>query len=215
MEILKFSLLILNFLYLCTKDFRMRQTIHDSIKNSIAVKTAILNDAKILSQIESAAKSMLDCYQSGHKVLLAGNGGSAADAQHLAAELVNRFRFDHIGLPAIALSTDTSILTSIGNDYGYDFLFSRQIAAQGSAGDVFIGISTSGNSKNILQALSVCKEKNIYTIGLTGCDGGKMLSLCDNCIVVPSEVTARIQEAHILIGHILCEIVENSLFKQN
>ena len=193
----------------------MRQTIHDSIKNSIAVKTAILNDEKILALIESAAKTMLDCYKSGHKVKFAGNGGSAADAQHLAAELVNRFRFDHIGLPAIALSTDTSILTSIGNDYGYDFLFSRQIAAQGTAGDVFIGISTSGNSKNILQALSVCKEKNIYTIGLTGGDGGKMLSLCDNCIVVPSKETARIQESHILIGHILCEIVENALFKQN
>ena len=193
----------------------MRQTIHDSIKNSIAVKTAILNDEKILALIESAAKTMLDCYKSGHKVKFAGNGGSAADAQNLAAELVNRFRFDHIGLPAIALSTDTSILTSIGNDYGYDFLFSRQIAAQGTAGDVFIGISTSGNSKNILQALSVCKEKNIYTIGLTGGDGGKMLSLCDNCIVVPSKETARIQESHILIGHILCEIVENALFKQN
>lgn len=193
----------------------MRQTIHDSIKNSIAVKTAILNDEKILALIESAAKTMLDCYKSGHKVMFAGNGGSAADAQHLAAELVNRFRFDHIGLPAIALSTDTSILTSIGNDYGYDFLFSRQIAAQGTAGDVFIGISTSGNSKNILQALSVCKEKNIYTIGLTSGDGGKMLSLCDNCIVVPSKETARIQESHILIGHILCEIVENALFKQN
>ena len=193
----------------------MRQTIHDSIKNSIAVKTAILNDEKILALIESAAKTKLDCYKSGHKVMFAGNGGSAADAQHLAAELVNRFRFDHIGLPAIALSTDTSILTSIGNDYGYDFLFSRQIAAQGTAGDVFIGISTSGNSKNILQALSVCKEKNIYTIGLTGGDGGKMLSLCDNCIVVPSKETARIQESHILIGHILCEIVENALFKQN
>ena len=193
----------------------MRQTIHDSIQSSIAVKTAILNDEKILSQIESAAKTMLACYKSGHKTMFAGNGGSAADAQHLAAELVNRFRFDHIGLPAIALSTDTSILTSIGNDYGYDFLFSRQIAAQGATGDVFIGISTSGNSKNILQALSVCKEKGIYTIGLTGGDGGEMLSICDNCIVVPSKETARIQEAHILIGHTLCEIVENSLFKQN
>ena len=171
----------------------MKQIIQDTIQRSIAVKQAIFNDEN----------------------MFAGNGGSAADAQHLAAELVNRFCFDHIGLPALALSTDSSIVTSIANDYGYDFLFSRQVAAQGKSGDIFVGISTSGNSENIVKALKLCKEKGIYTVGLTGGNGGKMASLCVTCIIVPSNETARIQEAHILIGHILCGIVESALFRKN
>ena len=193
----------------------MKQTIQDTIQRSIAVKQAILNDENSIAQIEFVAKKMIDAYKNGNKTMFAGNGGSAADAQHLAAELVNRFCFDHIGLPALALSTDSSIVTSIANDYGYDFLFSRQVAAQGKAGDIFVGISTSGNSENIVKALQLCKEKGIYTVGLTGGNGGKMASLCDTCIIVPSNETARIQEAHILIGHILCGIVESVLFQKN
>lgn len=193
----------------------MKQTIQDTIQRSIAVKQAILNDENCIAQIEFVAKKMIDAYKNGNKTMFAGNGGSAADAQHLAAELVNRFCFDHIGLPALALSTDSSIVTSIANDYGYDFLFSRQVAAQGNSGDIFVGISTSGNSENIVKALQLCKEKGIYTVGLIGGNGGKMASLCDTCIIVPSNETARIQEAHILIGHILCGIVESALFRKN
>lgn len=193
----------------------MKQIIKDTIQRSIAVKQAILNDKDIIAQIETVAKKMIDAYQNGNKTMFAGNGGSAADAQHLAAELVNRFCFDHIGLPAIALSTDSSVVTSIANDYGYDFLFSRQVAAQGKSGDIFVGISTSGNSENIVKALQLCKEKGIYTVGLTGGNGGEMASLCDTCIIVPSNETARIQEAHILIGHILCGIVESVIFRKN
>lgn len=192
----------------------MKGTIQNIIAKSIAVKTALLNDETTIKQIENVAEKMIESYKSGNKTMFAGNGGSAADAQHLAAELVNRFCFDHIGLPAIALSTDSSIVTSIANDYGYDVLFSRQIAAQGKNGDIFIGISTSGNSENIIKAIQTCKEKNIFTVGFTGEKGGKMASMCDICICVPSTETARIQEAHIMIGHILCGLVENAIFKQ-
>lgn len=192
----------------------MKGTIQNIIAKSIAVKTALLNDETTIKQIETVAEKMIESYKSGNKTMFAGNGGSAADAQHLAAELVNRFCFDHIGLPAIALSTDSSIVTSIANDYGYDVLFSRQIAAQGKNGDIFIGISTSGNSENIIKAIQTCKERNIFTVGFTGEKGGKMASMCDICICVPSTETARIQEAHIMIGHILCGLVENAIFKQ-
>jgi D-sedoheptulose 7-phosphate isomerase len=147
--------------------------------------------------------------------LLAGNGGSAADAQHIAAEFVNRFNFDRHGLPAIALTTDTSVLTSIANDYSYDRIFARQLETLGNAGDVFIGISTSGNSRNIVEALKVCKKEEIVTIGLTGSSGGQMKDLCDICIQVPSDETPRIQEVHSLIGHIVCFIVEEELFGKN
>ena len=192
----------------------MKGTIQNIIAKSIAVKTALLNDETTIKQIETVAEKMIESYKSGNKTMFAGNGGSAADAQHLAAELVNRFCFDHIGLPAIALSTDSSIVTSIANDYGYDVLFSRQIAAQGKNGDIFIGISTSGNSENIIKAIQTCKERNIFTVGFTGEKDGKMASMCDICICVPSTETARIQESHIMIGHILCGLVENAIFKQ-
>ncbi len=155
---------------------------------------------------------MTAAYRNGHSALLAGNGGSAADAQHLAGELVNQFYFARPGIPAHSLSTDTSVMTAIGNDIGYDYLFSRQIEAQGSKGDVFIGISTSGNSKNIIEALKVCREKGITSIGLTGNKPCKMDDLADLCIKVPSDCTPRIQESHILIGHIICAIVEENLF---
>ncbi|EGK8096210.1 D-sedoheptulose 7-phosphate isomerase [Campylobacter lari] len=180
--------------------------------DSIKVKNEILNDENLLNLIKQTSLKILDAYKKGNKTLLAGNGGSAADAQHIAGEFVSRFYFDRPGLASIALSTDTSIMTAIGNDYGYENLFSRQVQAQGVNGDVFIGISTSGNSKNIIKALELCKEKNIISVGLTGASGGAMNELCDYCIKVPSSCTPRIQEAHILIGHIICAIVEEELF---
>ena len=144
--------------------------------------------------------------------MLAGNGGSAADAQHIAGELVSKFYFERPAIDAVALTTNTSILTAIGNDLGYEVLFSRQVEAMGHEGDVFIGISTSGNSKNIVKALEVCRERGIYTIGLTGESGGAMKELCDLCIQIPCSETPRIQEAHMMIGHIICCLVEETLF---
>jgi D-sedoheptulose 7-phosphate isomerase len=190
----------------------MKKFIKEHIQASIIVKQEILQNLTLISKIEQAALTITDAYLKGKKTLLAGNGGSAADAQHIAGEFVSRFYFDRPGIPSIALTTDTSILTAIGNDYGYDKLFERQVQAQGTAGDVFIGISTSGNSENIINALKICKEKEIFSIGMTGATGGKMEELCDFCIKVPSADTPRIQEAHILIGHIICYIVEEKLF---
>ncbi|HBK6300633.1 TPA: D-sedoheptulose 7-phosphate isomerase [Campylobacter jejuni] len=180
--------------------------------DSILAKEQILKDENLITLIKNASLEVVKAYKNGNKTLLAGNGGSAADAQHIAGEFVSRFYFDRPGIASIAFTTDTSILTAIGNDYGYENLFARQVQAQGVKGDVFIGISTSGNSKNILKALEICKEKGILSIGLTGASGGAMNELCDYCIKVPSTCTPRIQEAHILIGHIICAIVEEELF---
>lgn len=188
------------------------RTIIEHIQNSIHTKEAILSDSEIIRTIESASQIIVNAYKNGYKTLIAGNGGSAADAQHMAGEFVSRFYFDRPGIPSIALSTDTSILTAIGNDYGFDKLFSRQVQAQGSTGDIFIGFTTSGNSENIIQALYACKEKNIQSVVLTGATGGKVSELCDICIKVPSSETPRIQESHILIAHIICCIVEATLF---
>ena len=190
----------------------VEQCIADQIRASISTKQAILSDEGLMRNIAAAAQMIVDAYEQGKKTLLAGNGGSAADAQHIAGEFVSKFYFDQPGIASIALTTDTSIITAIGNDYGYDTLFSRQIQAQGSAGDVFIGISTSGNSANLVEALRMCGQKGIKTIGLTGFTGGEMDSMCDLCIKVPSGETPRIQESHILIGHIICCIVEEKLF---
>ncbi|QQL48269.1 D-sedoheptulose-7-phosphate isomerase [Mucilaginibacter ginkgonis] len=190
----------------------MLSFIKQQITDSISTKEALLNDADLLQQIADAANLILKSYESQGKTLLAGNGGSAADAQHIAAEFVSRFYFDRPGLPSLALSTDTSVLTAVGNDYGYELLFSRQVEAHGKAGDVFIGISTSGNSPNILKALQSAGKMSIKTIGFTGLNGGAMAQYCDVCIKVPSPSTPRIQESHILIGHILCCIVEETLF---
>jgi len=192
----------------------MKSTIINQIKLSIEVKKLLLADQHLIDQIEEAAKLIVEAYRNGHKTLIAGNGGSAADAQHIAGELVNKFYFDRPGIASIALTTDTSILTAISNDYGYDRIFERQIQAQGVKGDVFIGISTSGNSNNIIQALIACKEKGIFSIGLTGEKESKMDSLCDICLKVHSNETPRIQETHILIEHIICCLVEESLFVQ-
>jgi len=190
----------------------MKKKIMAQISSSQMVKQLLLNDEFLVNQIEQAADMVIAAYELGNKTLLAGNGGSAADAQHIAGEFVSRFYFDRPGLASIALTTDTSILTAIGNDYGYDRLFSRQVQALGVAGDVFIGITTSGNSENILQALHEANTRGIKTIGLTGQGGGKMEALCDICIKVPSFETPRIQECHILIGHIICYLVEEALF---
>jgi len=192
----------------------INETIINQIQESISVKQHILSDNQLLEKIKVAALMVTDSYKQGGKTLIAGNGGSAADAQHIAGEFVSRFYFDRPGLPAIALTTDTSILTAIGNDYGFDKLFERQVQAQGRAEDIFIGITTSGNSPNIINALKACKEKNIKSIILTGQTGGKTVELCDLCIQVPSTETPRIQEAHILISHIICCIVEEVLFDE-
>ncbi|EPR9412714.1 D-sedoheptulose 7-phosphate isomerase [Campylobacter jejuni] len=186
--------------------------IKEHFQESILVKEQILKDENLINLIKNASLEVIKAYKNGNKTLLAGNGGSAADAQHIAGEFVSKFYFDRPGIASIALSTDTSILTAIGNDYGYENLFARQVQAQGVKGDVFIGISTSGNSKNILKALDLCKQQGIISIGLSGASGGAMNELCDYCIKVPSTCTPRIQEAHILIGHIICAIVEEELF---
>lgn len=188
------------------------KTIIGHIKESISVKESILSSPAVLADIHNAAIEVTRAYRTGFKTMLAGNGGSAADAQHLAGEFVSRFYFDRPGIPSLALSTDTSIITAISNDYGFERLFERQIQAQGQRGDVFIGITTSGNSENIIRALAACKEKGIRSIILTGETGGRVADLCDICIKVPSRETPRIQESHILIGHIICCIVEETMF---
>jgi len=190
----------------------MGKYIEGQLSESIKTKEKILHDEELINLINSVAEKCTEAYRNHNKTLLGGNGGSAADAQHIAGEFVSRFYFDRPGIPSIALTTDTSILTAIGNDYGYEQLFARQIQAQGNSGDVFFAISTSGNSKNLLEALKIAKEKGIITVGLTGETGGAMAELCDFCIKVPSKETPRIQEAHITIGHIICSIVEEKLF---
>jgi len=162
--------------------------------------------------VTNVTEVLLEALQRGNKPLLFGNGGSAADAQHIAAELVGRFAFDRCPLPALALSVNSSCLTAIGNDYGFEFVFARQIQALGHAGDVAIGISTSGNSPNVVCALERAKTMGLHTVGFTGRRGGKLKTLVDHCICVPSEETPRIQECHILIGHIISELVERAIF---
>jgi len=190
----------------------MKNYIKEEIRKSYEIKQAIYNNEKLLKQIEIVAKKCINLYKNGKKTILAGNGGSAADAQHIAAELVGRYGFDRPSIPSLALTTDTSNLTAIGNDYGYDKVFSRQLEGMGQEGDLFIGISTSGNSLNIINAFNSAKIKNITTVALVGKDGGEMAKLADIAIVVPSDSTPRIQESHILIGHILCDIIEKELF---
>ena len=162
--------------------------------------------------VEQVAKACCTALRAGNKILLAGNGGSAADAQHLAGELVSRLNFDRPGLPAFALTTDTSVLTAIGNDYGFEQLFARQLNAVGTAGDIFIAISTSGRSPNILRALEEGRRKGLVTVGLTGQIGGDMAALCDYCIRTPSAETPKIQEGHIILGHIICGLIECEIF---
>ncbi len=190
----------------------MKNYIKDQIKKSYETKQAIYENEDLLNKIEDVAKRCVELYRGDKKTILAGNGGSAADAQHIAAELVGRYGFDRPSIPSLALTTDTSNLTAIGNDYGYDQVFSRQLEGMGQKGDIFIGISTSGNSINIIKAFESAKLKGITTIALTGRDGGEMAKLADVALVVPSDSTPRIQESHILIGHILCDIIEKEIF---
>ena len=190
----------------------MIEYIKNQIKQSYQTKQAIYENDTLLKVIEAVAKACVDVYKNNKKTILAGNGGSAADAQHIAAELVGRYGFDRPSIPSLALTTDTSNLTAIGNDYGYDQVFSRQLDGMGVSGDLFIGISTSGNSKNVLNAFEVAKKKGITTVALVGRDGGEMAKVADFAIVVPSNATPRIQESHILIGHIICDIIEKELF---
>lgn len=189
----------------------MISIISQRIKESIKVKSEILNNDELLNTIEEISLSIVGSIKSGNKVLFAGNGGSFSDSLHLAGEFVSRFMFDRAPLPAIALGGNNSIITAIGNDYSYEDIFSREIQAIGNKGDIFVAITTSGNSKNIIKAIQVAQERGIITFGFTGNCDGKIVSLC-KCVIVPSTVTARIQEAHILIGHIICEIVEKRIF---
>ena len=190
----------------------MKAFIKEQIKNSFETKQAIYNNEELLENIEKVAKECISLYSHNKKTILAGNGGSAADAQHIAAELVGRYGFDRASLPSLSLTTDTSNLTAIGNDYGYDKVFSRQLEGMGQKGDLFIGISTSGNSLNILNAFESAKKKGIFCVALTGKDGGEMAKIADISLIVPSYSTPRIQESHILIGHILCDIIEQEIF---
>lgn len=185
-----------------------------SIEASIATKQALLGSSEVLSAVANASKILIHSLKEGNKAFFFGNGGSAADAQHIAAELVGRFAFDRPALPALALSVNSSCVTAIGNDYGFDQVFSRQLEALARAGDVAVGISTSGNSPNVLRAISKAKELKLPTIALTGRDGGALKKIADHCICVPSNETPRIQECHILIGHIMSELVEQEIFRE-
>ncbi len=190
----------------------MNPRISESIAQSIAAKQAILSDNDFLARIEKAADMIINSLKDGGKIHFCGNGGSAADAQHLAAELSGRFYYDRPPLNAEALHCNTSYLTAVGNDYGYEHIFARLLRGTGHKGDVLIGISTSGNSKNIIEAYNVCKQMGITAISLTGATGGKMKDISDLFLNVPSNDTPRIQESHIMIGHIICELVESAMF---
>jgi D-sedoheptulose 7-phosphate isomerase len=191
----------------------MKRSILDQITETQRIMSIMMADKALIATLESAAMACVESLKNDCKLLLAGNGGSAADAQHIAGEFVSRFAFDRPGLPAIALTTDSSILTSIGNDYGFDRLFSRQVQTLGRKGDVFIGYSTSGKSINILSAFKQAKAQGMLSIGLTGNRGGPMADVCDYLLAIPSGDTPKIQEGHLVLGHILCGLVENALFK--
>ncbi|WP_131331558.1 D-sedoheptulose-7-phosphate isomerase [Rhizosphaericola mali] len=191
----------------------MIEKISSLVAESIDVKTKILKDEAFLLNIERAVALVVDAFSKDKKVMFCGNGGSAADAQHLAAEFSGRFYKNRKALPAEALHCNTSYLTAVANDYSYDDIYARLVDGIGFEGDVLIGLSTSGNSKNVVKAMEVAKNKGIITLGLTGINGGQMEDLSDILFAVPSKVTPRVQESHILIGHIICELVEASLFE--
>lgn len=186
--------------------------IEKAIKNSIETKNKLLQNKDILDCIEKIADEMVNAFKQNKKVLFCGNGGSAADAQHLSAEFSGRFYFDRAPLFSEALHANTSFLTAVANDYSYDEVYSRMVRAMGREGDVLVGISTSGNSKNIIKAIETANNLKMITIGFTGQDGGKMKDICKYIIKIPSNDTPRIQESHILVGHIICEIVEKEIF---
>lgn len=189
-----------------------RDLIREGLNASIGVKQAILSDEGLLQNIESFADVLTEVLRQGNKVLLFGNGGSAADSQHLAAEFVGHFMVERGPLPAIALTVDTSVLTAISNDYDFADVFARQVQALGSPGDVAVGLSTSGNSPNVFRGLEAARRGGLKTVGLTGQSGGETAAVADTLVAIPSGDTQRVQEAHITIGHIVCEIVERSLY---
>lgn len=192
----------------------MNEYIKQTIQSSIEAKQNYLNNAEALALLQSATAKMIEVLKSGNKILLCGNGGSAADAQHIAAEITARFYFDRPGLPAIALTTDTSALTAISNDYSYERVFSRQVEALGKSGDLLIAISTSGNSLSILAAVNQAKNMGIFTVGMTGKTGGKMNELCDFMLKAESTDTPRIQETHSVMYHIFCGLIEERIFPE-
>jgi D-sedoheptulose 7-phosphate isomerase len=196
-------------------EMNFEQRVSDSIKASIAAKQQLLSNQELISMIAKVSELLVETFTQGNKVMLFGNGGSAADSQHIAAEFVGRFAFNRPALPALALSVNTSCLTAIGNDYGFDQTFSRQIEALGRPGDMAIGISTSGSSPNVLKGFEVAKKMGIVTVAFAGCTGGKMKSVADYCLCAPSNETPRIQECHILIGHIIAELTEETIFHEH
>lgn len=185
-----------------------------AIHESIGVKQALLEDKHLLSQIADVIKEFVSALSHGHKIILFGNGGSAADAQHIAAEFLGRFQIERSPLPALALTTNTSALTAIGNDYSFENVFSRQVEALGTEGDVAVGISTSGKSSNVLKGLAAAKAKGLVTVALTGRDGSQLQQVSRYCLCIPADTTPRIQEGHILIGHIVSQITEMELFSK-
>lgn len=193
----------------------MNQKIVDIIKASISVKEQIIADEQLVQTIGKVTEQIIDAFTAGNKVLFCGNGGSAADAQHLAAEFSGRFYTDRNPLPSEALHCNTSYLTAVANDYGYELVYSRLLKGMGKAGDILVGLSTSGNSGNIIKAFELARQMNIITVGFTGAGGGKMKELSDYWINVPSTDTPRIQESHITVGHIICQLTEEKLFPQS
>jgi D-sedoheptulose 7-phosphate isomerase len=188
-----------------------RTTILNQINESISVKTAITNSSKILEQVEKISADCLSALRQGAKIIFSGNGGSFADTQHLSAEFTSRYAFDRDSLASLALGCNSSAMSAIGNDYGYEQAFARELSSIAKDGDVYIPISTSGNSPNILASIEIAKKKGIKVYGMTGLNGGKIGQTCE-CIHVPSNVTGRIQESHIMLGHILCSIIERQYF---
>lgn len=188
--------------------------IKEIIKDSIATKQDLLENESIINEIQKTTDSIISCFKADNKVLFCGNGGSAADAQHLAAEFSGRFYFDRAPLNSEALHVNTSYLTAVGNDYSFEEVYARIVEAKGRKGDILVALSTSGNSKNIIKALEKARQQNMITIGFSGETGGKMKELCDFIILVPSTDIPRIQECHIMVGHIICELVEKALFEE-
>lgn len=191
---------------------KFSSVIEDRLKESINIKEEVLKNPEIIETIGEIAQAIIQCLERKKRVYFFGNGGSAADAQHLAAELVSKFYMERDGLPAEALSTNTSVITAIGNDYSFAKIFARQIEASGTAGDIALGISTSGNSENIIEAMKAAGGKGMITVGFTGQGGGRLKEVVDYCFCAPSKDTPRIQEVHITVGHIICEIVEKVIF---
>jgi D-sedoheptulose 7-phosphate isomerase len=204
----------LQFVFLAATKI-MQQKITAILKASIETKQRVVEDSRLLQTIADVTEAIVTAFESGKKVLFCGNGGSAADAQHLAAEFSGRFYTDRTPLPSEALHCNTSYLTAVANDYGYDVVYSRMIRGIGQQGDVLIGLSTSGNSGNIIKAMEQAKEMGMITVGFTGASGGKMKDLSDFLINIPSSDTPRIQEGHITVGHIICQLVEEQIFIDN